>query len=151
MDVFGSVDEALDFAIGKEQEASDFYTDLAGKMEKPWMAELFRDFAKEEQGHKAKLTAIKGDKSLAPAAKKVADLKIGDYLIDVEPEPNMDYQDALIVAMKSEKAAFRLYTDLAASTEDTTLQGTFQSLAQEEAKHKLRLELEYDEFVLKEN
>ena len=151
MEVFGSVDEVLDFAIEKEQEASDFYTDLADKMEKPWMAQIFRDFAKEEQGHKAKLTAIKGDKSLAPAAKKVADLKIGDYLIDVEPEPNMDYQDALIVAMKSEKAAFRLYTDLAASTEDAALQGTFLALAQEEAKHKLRFELEYDDHVLQEN
>ena len=32
MDRFGSVDDALDFAIEREQEASAFYTDLAGQM-----------------------------------------------------------------------------------------------------------------------
>ena len=55
------------------------------------------------------------------------------------------------VAMKKEKAAFRLYTDLAASTDDADLKATLLLLAQEEAKHKLRFELEYDEQILKDN
>ncbi len=148
---FGSVDEILDFAIKNEQDAYDFYTDLAGRMDKPWMKKAFEEFALEEQGHKRLLLSIKGDNTLAPAEKKVMDLKLGDYLIDVEIKPNMDYQDALIVAMKSEKAAFKLYSDLAETTDDASLQATFKSLAQEEAKHKLRFEVEYDDYVLKEN
>jgi len=84
-------------------------------------------------------------------AKKVMDLKIGDYLIDVETGPNLDYQEALIVAMKKEKAAFKLYTDLAAVTDYENLRSTFLLLAQEEAKHKLRFEVEYDDYVLSDN
>jgi rubrerythrin len=151
MERFGSVDEILDFAIGKEEEAVRFYSDLASRMTRPGMRTLFEDFAREEQGHKAKLTAIKQGKLLASAAAKVLDLKIGDYLVDVDPGGEIDYQRALILAMKAEKAAYRLYSDLAARTEDSVLRGTLLACAQEEANHKLRFELEYDEQILKEN
>jgi rubrerythrin len=50
--------------------------------------------------------------------------------------------------MKAEKAAFVLYTKLAEVTTDAGLQRVFRSLAQEEAKHKLRFEIEYDDNVL---
>jgi rubrerythrin len=53
--------------------------------------------------------------------------------------------------MKQEKAAFRLYTDLAASTDDDAVRDLFLGLAQEEAKHKLRFEVEYDEDFLRHN
>jgi len=151
MSNFGSVNEALDFAIAREEEAVQFYTDLAGRVDKEWMKQIFEQFAGEERGHKAKLQGIKDGHKLLPAEKQVQDLKIGDYLVADEPNPKMDYQDALILAMKKEKKAFLLYTNLAAATEDETLSQIFQALAQEEAKHKLRFEVEYDDYVLKEN
>jgi len=146
-----TVDEILDFAIKGEEEAAAFYKDMAGRVDKDWMKKAFLSFAKEEEGHKAKLQAIKAGKKLFPAQKTVLDLKIGDYLVDAEIKPEMDYQDALIVAMKKEKAAFKLYSDLAQSTTDEDLRNTFLALAHEEANHKLRFEVEYDEFVLREN
>ncbi len=146
-----SVDEVLDFAIEREQESADFYTDLAGKMERKYMQEVFEGFAREELAHKARITAIKDGRLLAPAARSVTDLKIGDYLVAEEPTTDMQYQDALIVAMKKEKAAYRLYNDLAGATDDASLRETFLGLAQEEAKHKLRFEVEYDEHFLTEN
>ena len=94
---------------------------------------------------------VKGGKQLLSSAARVSDLKIGDYLIDVVPSTNMTYQHALILAMKAEKTAFRLYMDLAASSADAGMQALFESLAVEEAKHKLRFEVEYDDNVLKEN
>ena len=59
----------------------------------------------------------------------------------------MDYQEALQVAMHKEKKAFLLYTDLAGAVEDAGLKNTFLALAQEEAKHKLRFEIEYDDLL----
>jgi len=146
-----SVDEILDFAIREEEKAAQFYTDLAAKMDRPWMKQIFESFAREEVGHKQKLLGVKEGKQLLPAEAKVLDLKISDYLIDVEPSAEMEYQDALIVAMKAEKAAFRLYSDLAETTDDEGLKNTLLALAQEEARHKLRFEVEYDERVLAEN
>jgi len=151
MNQWQSVEEVLDFAIEREQESADFYNDLAGKMERKYMREAFEGFAREELAHKARIIAIKDGKLLAPAARQVTDLKIGDYLVAEEPTAGMEYQDALILAMKKEKAAFRLYNDLAAATEDASLRETFLGLAQEEAKHKLRFEVEYDEHFLTEN
>ncbi|UCE37703.1 MAG: ferritin family protein [Thermoplasmata archaeon] len=150
MDTFESVDALLNFAMEKEEEANKFYLGLAVKMEREHMKKVFTGFAAEEAKHKEKISAVKEGKQLMPVEQKITDLKIGDYLVDVPAGPDMDYQDALILAMKKEKASFRLYTDLAATTEDSTLQSLMQGLAQEEAKHKLRLEMEYDEFFLTE-
>jgi rubrerythrin len=154
MQEFASINDVLDFAIGEEEAAAAFYMDLAAKMDRAWMKQVFEGFAKEEQGHKEKLVAVKGGQIQLFADKKVMDLKIGDYLVDIDPEEEgngLDYQQALILAMKKEKAAFKLYNDLAASTDDANLQNVLLSLAQEEAKHKLRFEVEYDEQFLAEN
>ena len=148
---FDSVDSVLDFAIKNEQAASDFYTDLASKMDKPQMKKIFQGFAAEERGHKAKLEAVKKNEKAKLSQAKVLDLKIGDYLVEQKPDASMDYQSALILAMKQEKAAFRLYSDLAASADDEETRELFLGLAQEEAKHKLRFEVEYDEDFLREN
>jgi rubrerythrin len=151
MQQWKSVDEILDFAIGQEEQAAEFYTGLAGKMDRPWMSEIFKEFAKEEMWHKTKLLEVKSGKRLIASEQKVLDLKIGDYLVDVEPTDHMDYQQALVVAMKKEKKAFKIYIDLAAATDDANLKTVFMSLAQEEAKHKLRFEIEYDDFIMTEN
>ena len=144
-----SVDDILDYAIAREQEAHDFYVDLARRVAA--MRETFSGFAREELGHKAKLQAMKQGRRLQPSDTRVLDLKIADYVVDVEPREDLDYQDALILAMKREKAAFRLYSDLAAATTDKELKDSLLVLAQEEAKHKLRFEIEYDTVITKEN
>jgi rubrerythrin len=148
---FQNVDEILSFAIKNEQDAVDLYTDLAGKARNEAVKKVFLTYADEERGHKAKLQRVKGgQKSLAPS-EKVQDLKIADYTVDVELGENPDYQSVLLFAMKAEKAAFKLYMDLAARTGDHEFEQLFLGLAQEEAKHKLRFELEYDEQILTEN
>lgn len=151
MDSFESVDGVLDFAIEREQEASDFYTDLAVKAKRPDMKALFKQFAGEEKGHKAKLQGVKEGRKLFPAEKQVLDLKMSDYLVADAPTEEMTYQNALILAMKREKVSFRLYTDLAAKAPTDDLKNTFLTLAQEEAKHKLRFEVEYDNEIMAEN
>jgi len=150
MSKFSSVDEILDFAISREEEAYAFYTQMAQRMEKPWMKKAFQDFAEQELEHKDKLQAVKQGKTQEFSAEKVADLKIADYLVSAPVSPDMTYADALTVAMKREKKAFMLYQRLANSCGDQ-LKGTFEALAQEEAKHKLWLEVEYDDKVLTES
>jgi rubrerythrin len=144
---FNTVDDLLNFAIGEEEGAARFYTELADRMEKPWIKKLFADFAREELGHKAKLLGIREGRYLEPSKSQIMDLKIAEYVVDIEPQPGMDYTEALVLAMKKEKAAFRLYSDLAEAAADPDIRKTLTALAQEEAKHKLRFELEYDQHV----
>ena len=151
MNEFNSINDALEFAIQAEQEAADFYTNLANGSKNQPMREVFIQYAKEEKGHKKRLENIKRKKTFEFSDEKVFDLKIGDYLIDVKPTMDMSYQDALILAMKREKSAFKLYSDLAEIAPNRGLRNIFLTLAQEEAKHKLRFEIEYDDNILKEN
>jgi rubrerythrin len=151
MQSFVSVDDVLDFAIRREEEAWEFYSELAEKMSHPALRQVFLEFATEEQGHRAKLLQVKAGQISIIEPKEVADLRIGDYLVDAQAGPDLTYPQALIVAMKREKAAYKLYTHLAQHVISPTLQALFTGLANEEAKHKLRFELEYDEAVLTEN
>ncbi len=150
MERFESFEEVLDFAIERETESQDFYMKLVERMDNPKMQDVFEKFATEELGHKMKLEAVKYGQILL-GQKDVESLNIADYVVDVEPRPDMDYAEALVLAMRKEKAAYRLYLDLAAVAEDEELTDMFLSLAQEEAKHKLRFEIEYDDTVLKED
>ncbi|MCB2193504.1 MAG: ferritin family protein [Deltaproteobacteria bacterium] len=151
MSKFSSVDEVLDFAISREEEAAAFYLQMAQRMEKPWMKKALEEFANQELEHKDKLMAVKQGKALAPLAEKVTDLKIADYVVAAPVSPDMSYADALTVAMQREKKSFLLYNRLADSCDDSALKSTFEALAQEEAKHKLWLEVEYDDKVLVED
>jgi len=146
---FNSINEILDFAIEQEKKANKFYTELSERVKDHIMREVFEGFAREELQHKAKLEAIKrGEITVKPES--VTSPGIAEQLAEPEPDSDMSYQEALILAMKKEKAAYRLYLEMAVATEDETLADTFFSMAQEEANHKLRFEVEYDDLKSRE-
>lgn len=148
---FESIDDILDFAINAEQEAVDFYNQLADNSKTKDMQNVFTSFAQEEMQHKTRLTKIKEEGSFKFEKEDIADLKISDYTVSIKPTREMSYQDALVLAMKNEKAAFKLYYELSKRANTDSMKELFLSLAQEESKHKLRFEIEYDENVLREN
>jgi hypothetical protein len=115
------------------------------------MRNIFESFAQEEVSHKARLVKIKSEGLFNMPLEAVHDLKIADYLVAAKPEPGMSYEEALVVAMKKEKAAFKLYSALSERAPDENLRQIFLALAVEESKHKLRFEVEYDEYVLRHN
>ena len=148
---FKNADEILVFAIEQEQKAVDFYTGLAKEAFNEEMKKVFIEFAGEEIKHKQRLTRIREEGVFTMPKQQVTDLKIADYVIDVKASGKLSYEDTLILAMKREKAAFKLYSALAERAPNDQLKEIFESLAMEEARHKLRFELEYDENVLREN
>ena len=150
-DYWASIEDMLAFAIDREQEAVDFYGELAGTATDESMRSVFENFAKEEQGHKAKLMKVQETGGMSLTSGTVPDLGISDYLVDIEPSPGMSYQDALVVAMKREQSAHDLYSDIAAATNEEDIRLLMLGLADEEAKHKLRFEKEYDDNVLRDN
>ena len=151
MKPFTTITEILDFAIGEEQAAVDFYLHLAAQSKNQETKKVFREYAEEEMRHKAFIMSVKENGSFQLSDERVKDLKIAEYLVDVKPSANMSYQDSLILAMKKEKAAFRMYSMLAEKADDPSVKATFLNLAQEESKHKLAFEIEYDDYILREN
>ncbi|MFC1641959.1 ferritin family protein [Myxococcota bacterium] len=139
--------ELLDFAIDQEQQAFEFYTELADRMAGPHMRAALLEFAEQERGHKAKLEAVRSSGSVSFPTQPVGDLKIADYVTEVQPHSQLDYREALVVAMHQEKAAYRLYHDLGRACDDSELKEMFRFLAREEAAHKLLFETQYDEML----
>jgi len=138
-------DEILEFAIAREVEAYNFYMALAERVESPEIAKVFEDLAKEELEHKAKLEleVVKTGKTL-PTTPKVT-IPEHDYIIsDVNSALDMDYKDVLMLGMEKEEASFRTYVNLIPSVHNEESREVLMALAEEEVKHKLRFETEYD-------
>ncbi len=148
---FKSTEEILDFAIGEEQAAADFYTELSAQVDNPSISKMFMEFSEEELQHRNKLENIKMGGMEYLSTDKVINLGLGEILVDAVPSSGMKYQDALILAMKKEESAYQMYTRLASVASDKGIRDILLGLANQEANHKLRFETEYDERVLTEN
>jgi len=143
MTSFRSIAEVLDFAIAREIEAHAFYAGLAGHVTDSALRETIEGFALDELQHGVRLRAIKAGET-AFFDDDVGSLDIADAVPEVRPHPEMSYEELLMLAMSKEKAAFRIYTNLASIARRPDCRDTLLHLAQEEARHKLRLEIEYD-------
>jgi len=141
--------EIIQFAIDKEIQSLNFYTGVSQVAKYSGAKELFSELAMEEEGHRKLLENLNLEKIARARIEKVPDLKISDYMVDVEFRPDMPYADILRGAMKMEERALKLYNDMKESNKDEDLKKLFTFLANEEAKHKLRLEKIYDEEILK--
>jgi len=144
MPKFRTISDVLDFAIVREVEAQQFYTSLARLATRAEVQSVIRRLARDELQHSIHLQAVKAGEVALAGEEEVGSLDIEETLAEVEPQPGMSYAELLVVAMKKEKAAFRLYTNLASIAKSDALRGLLTKLAQEEAEHKLRLEIEYD-------
>ncbi len=151
MPKFETIEDILDYAMGEEEAARKFYDDMAARSDGAGLREVFKGFAREEHGHWLKLEALREGRGRQVLGGRVADMKLSDYLVEGYGDGATTYQEALILAMKKEKAAFRMYSDLAARSGGGKVRDTFLALAEEEARHKLRFEIEYDDNILKEN
>ncbi len=145
----GSVDEILEFAIGNEKDAVEFYTSLAKQATRASLKQTFEGFAKEEEKHVTLLSDMTGNKEKIDSYqfKEIADLKISDYMVETEYKEGMPMPEILKIAMKREENAVKLYTSLAGKTDHEGAKKALMILVQEESKHKLILETMYDDYL----
>jgi rubrerythrin len=142
-------DDMLHFAIEREIESVHFYNEASQKVKHSGAKELFLDFVHQEKRHKQKLEDARRGKISLLHIREIPDLKISDYLVESELNPEASYADILRIAMKREEHSVRLYTDLKEKNTHEALVKLFAFLIQEESKHKYFLEKLYDDEVLK--
>jgi rubrerythrin len=143
-------EEILQFAIAREVEANRFYLALAERVKDEQMRKIFEDLADEELEHKAKLEleVMKSGKVL-PAEQKVT-IPEHEYIVSDDERPlDMDYKDMLMLGMEKEESAFRTYINLIPNVEDDESREVLLALAEEEVRHKIRFENEYDMLLKK--
>ena len=142
-------------AIKMEEESYALYTEAQKRTDLESSKAFLKELAETEMQHKEKLIAILEDTSniskLGIKTKKMEDLKIADFLEDVQLNDSSNYQEILIFAAKKEKKSYEYYTSLSDRFKGTNAGELFANLAKEEIEHKSKLEKEYDEQVLKED
>ncbi len=145
------VKEIIKQAAEQEEKAYKFYTD-ALKFVKDAAAKLWiKELAAEEVKHKEMLQKFDVSKIRKFKPDKVQDLHIAEYLVDKDVTEIKDFQDVLIVAMKKEQKSYNFYVSMAKSTDNADMKKLCKILAQEELKHKHKIELYYDDIIFKED
>lgn len=139
----------IKFAIRKEQEAATMYETYASLVKSSGIKRMFQELAEEEKKHKKLLEGVSQQDVENYELTDVTNLRIAEYTIKKRFSQKMDFQDALLLAIHREEKSYNLYNRLAKGTDNAQLRKLLQALAQEEAKHKLKLESEYDEHIYK--
>ena len=148
---FASVDEILEFAVSMEDESWRVYADWSERSDNETISVVFREFAGEELKHKKLIEDVRAGNRELKTRHDVADLKLADHYVKPQPSASMSYQNALLVAIDREVAAIGLYAHLTSVCVEEALCSIFDALAEEEKKHKLRLETIYDDTFMKED
>ena len=141
-----TIEEALDYAIQREQESADMYLDLANRVADKSLKTVLIEYAKEEMGHKKKLQFEK----ILLGKSVYENQTILDFDVELLDTPTLDKQlkfsleDLIFLAVKKENMAFKVYAELAGMIKEKKLQKVLLELAEEEVRHKIRFEIEYN-------
>ena len=150
---FENLAAILDFAIEKEMEAAEFYTNISNEEAFSGAGKMFAEFAREERKHRQMLEDFKtGGLSTKIADYQfewISDIKRSNYAVDLEYSRGMGYNEILMLAMKREEKALKLYNEFLDKADSEESRSLFKMLCQEEAKHKLALEVMYDDYMAK--
>jgi len=145
------VKELIDKAARHEEESHKFYMDALNYVKDPASKVWLKELAEEELKHKEMLQNFDVSQVKTFKPDKTQDLHITEFLVDKDVSEINDFQDVLVVAMKKEQKAYNLYVSMAQSSDSQEMKNLCKILAQEELKHKHKLETCYDEMVFSEN
>ena len=145
--------ELLDTAMYKEIASQAFYIAGQRKTQDQGAKALMKELAEEELKHSQFLKDIK-EKRLDKSSwrrDEVPNLRISEYLTGGETLEGAGLQDTLIFAMKREQQSIEFYSRLMSVMSDETAKRLCERLVQNELRHKLRLEIFYDDFFYGED
>ena len=139
--------ELLDMAIYKEIASQALYIGGQSKTEDPGAKALMKELAEEELKHSQWLKNFKerGLEKRGWHREKVPDLMISEYLTGGEALEGAGLQDTLVFAMKHEQQAIDFYSKMMGIMRDEAAKRLCERLVHEELKHKLKLEMFYDD------
>ena len=145
---FESLLDVLRFAVSKEQASQRFYLDLAAQMNDTGARRIFEAIAAQEQKHEEalKLEILKEGYTL-PQDIHLSLSEDYDWQEHLELDPDsrdMNYVEALLLAIQKERASFQLYTQLIGMTRNPVFHRTLMELAEEEMRHVIQFEREYE-------
>ena len=140
-----TVGEILDMAIKREEAAYDFYMDIINKVDDASVKDTVKFIAGEEVKHKAFLVSYKDGKYGANALRMadVVEYKLAEYLEEPDISETSSSEDVYLIASHREARSHQFYSELAGMHSDSDLKSMLLKMANEELKHKEKMEYLY--------
>jgi rubrerythrin len=139
------VSDIIAMAIKREEEAYDFYMDIYAKASDPALKGTLEFIAGEEKKHKAFLVSYR-DGNFGTKALKMSDFvdyKVAEYLEEPEIDQGSKPEDIYLAASYRELRSFHFYTEMANLHADSEIKEMLLKMANEELKHKEKMEYLY--------
>lgn len=140
-----TIADVIDMAITREEEAYDFYMDIHSKVQDVGVRETVEFIAGEEKKHKAFLVSYR-DGNFGSEALRMADVidyKVAEYLEEPEISKESRSEDVYLIAAHREGRSYQFYSELANMHADGELKTMLAKMANEELKHKEKMEYLY--------
>ena len=145
--------ELLETAMYKEIASQAFYIASQKRTEDPGAKTLMKKLAKEEAGHYRILKELK-EKDWEKGQwhrEVIPNLMISEYLTGGDKLETASLQDTLVFAMKREQQAVEFYSRMMSTLRQEEAKRLCERLVHEELKHKLKLEILYDDLFYGED
>lgn len=133
----------IEFAVEKEFEAYEFYRDAQNKVTSESLRELFKELSEEELDHRDFLKNFLKSNMEEIKLDEFSDFKISETIDKPVLSIEMDFSDAIALAIKNEEEAMNMYKSLAKTCLNEKEKNLFLSLMNMEQMHKARLEEVY--------
>jgi rubrerythrin len=143
---FQSIPEILRFAIGKEKASRQFYIDVAARVKNPITQSVFEAIGLEEQKHIESLELELMKLGVTVTAEADPDEYEKQWLKSLEMDQtaeNMDFREAMLIAIQKEKASYQFYMQMLGLIQQPEYRDIFRQLAEEEMRHIVQFEREY--------
>jgi rubrerythrin len=139
------ISDILELAIQREEEAYEFYMDIYGRIDDQSVKDTLEFIAGEEKKHKAFLVNYRKGNYGADSLRMtdVVEYKIAEYLEEPEIAGDMSSQEVYLVAAHRESRSHQFYAKLANLHADGNTQTMLLKMANEELKHKEKMEYLY--------
>lgn len=132
----------IERAIKNEEEAYDFYMDLSRRIEDREAKDTLLYLAQEEKGHREYLLKYRQEGFAGPS-RPVIDYKVAENLVKPDIQKNIESKDVYLIAANRELNAHNFYKGLAALHAAGEIQDMLLRMANEEMKHKEKMEYLY--------
>ena len=142
--------EVLELAISREIDARNFYLALAERLDNPRLSKMLKELAQEEVEHRAKLEMeLMKNGIVVNTAPRDGSFQSSDYVVSNDAQINLNLKDLLEICIQKEDASFRFYIDMLPQAQDKNTKETLLAIIEDEIRHKLRFQSEYDKLFKK--
>lgn len=146
------IQELLESAIYKEIASEALYRNYAKLTGDPSAAQLILELADEEKKHTSWLTSLKDKGGVRKwHNKRVSDLKISDHLNAADTIEGAGLQDTLLFSIRKEQLSIDFYSRMTGILKTHAAKNLCLKLVNEEIRHKVKLEILYDDLFLSED